>query len=61
MTRREELIQFMSEKKLSIAEVAELLGRTQSTVRFWRSNGGRGIPADTFELLKVKAEGRESQ
>jgi hypothetical protein len=54
MSRREELIKLMDDHKLTAAQVAEMLGREATTVRFWRSNGGRHIPKDALELLKAK-------
>lgn len=53
-TRTRKLLQLMSDHRLKSPEVAAMLNRNPQTVRLWRSNVGRTIPADALELLEIK-------
>lgn len=54
-----ELHQLMDTHRLKAREVGELLGRSASTVRIWRVDGGaRAIPAQALELLRLKLQAR---
>jgi len=44
----------MSEHGLKSPDVAAMLKRNPQTVRLWRSNVDRTIPADALELLEIK-------
>lgn len=50
-----DLIKFMTDKSLSVKNVAELLDVKAATVRAWRSTKSRPIPKDKFKLLKLLA------
>jgi len=53
-TRTRKLLQLMSDHRLKSPEVAAMLNRNPQTVRLWRSNVARTIPADALELLEIK-------
>ena len=44
----------MAEHDLSCPDVAEILDRSESTVREWTSKGGADIPSHSLELLEYK-------
>lgn len=53
------LRELMKKYSLSVADVAEMTGRSESTVHIWRSSGeNRVIPQQTLELLELKLAGR---
>lgn len=55
MRFRNELDRIMAQHGLTARQVGDVVGRKPHTVRQWRANvGGRGIPAQTLELLRLK-------
>lgn len=57
--RTQALHDLIKEHNLSSRDVAELLGRTEQTVRHWRTESSvRPIPQDALELLKFKLKER---
>lgn len=53
MDKQVELKLLMEQRKKSVADIAKLLDRSESTVRMWRSKGGkRPIPDAQLKLLK---------
>lgn len=57
--RTKRLREIMTQKNITVAEVATMLGRTPQTVRTWRvATGGnaRVIPAHLLELLELKTK-----
>ena len=56
-TRTEQLHQLMTERGVSVARVAEILGRKPQTIRIWRcKDDRRQIPAHALELLRLKLD-----
>jgi DNA-binding transcriptional regulator YiaG len=54
-TNTEQLLEIITSNNLSTKDIAALLGRTNQTVRIWRSKTGhRVIPDHQLELLKLK-------
>lgn len=53
---RAELIKLMDAHKLKAEDVAKAVGRTEWSVRQWRSNSGQDIPAHMLELLQLKID-----
>ncbi len=54
-TNTEQLLNIIESNNLSTKDVAALLGRTNQTVRIWRSKAGhRVIPDHQLELLRLK-------
>ncbi len=57
----EQLLKLIDDNKLSTKDVAEMLGRTNQTVRIWRSKTGhRVIPDHQLELLRLKLASRQA-
>lgn len=56
-TRTEKLRSLMADHNLSEDKVAELLGRSVTTVRIWRckTEASKVIPQPLLELLELKA------
>jgi hypothetical protein len=56
----ERLLTFMADKQLSIADVSEILGRSNQTVRIWRSDNARKqvIPEHAFRVLELTVAAR---
>lgn len=53
--RTKKLHQLMAKHKLTPDDVAKILGRSATTVRIWRVNGGeRVIPEDALFRLETK-------
>lgn len=56
-----QLLEIIASNNLTTKDIAELLGRTNQTVRIWRSkNEGRVIPDHQLELLKLKLAQRKA-
>lgn len=53
MTRTEQLIQIMNERKLTSAQVAQLLGVQMNTVEVWRCKNETMIPQAKLSLLDI--------
>lgn len=51
---REKLLQLMADHRLSVAQVAELLGRSAQTVNEWRCINAKNISDNNLELLEFK-------
>lgn len=49
----------MARHRVSIKEVAQLLGRSSKTVRMWRSKTEPSIPDTLLELLELKLKAAE--
>lgn len=55
--KTEKLREIMRKHKLSNKTVAEMIGRSEQTVRIWScANGGREIPTTVLELLEFKVK-----
>lgn len=52
------LKELMSQYKLSIADVAVLLGRSQQTVKEWRCQNAKNISTNNLQLLELKLASR---
>ena len=55
-TPSNELNDLMTAHRLRCKQVAELLGRSEKTVRNWRCHHGPTIPASLLELLRLKLQ-----
>ena len=53
MTRAKKLRDLMSDHNLTCVQVGRMLDRQPQTVRAWRTDGGRQIPAQLLELLTL--------
>lgn len=54
MDKRERLHYLMTHYKKTVADIADLLDRSESTIRMWRSKGGkRPIPDTQLRLLEL--------
>jgi excinuclease UvrABC helicase subunit UvrB len=53
--RTTRLLDFMEQHQLSITDVSKMLGRSNQTVRIWRSDNARKqvIPEHSFRLLEL--------
>lgn len=56
-TRTQQLRQLMRQHNLSVKQVAEMLNRTEQTVRIWlcKTENSKTIPQQLLELLELKA------
>jgi transcriptional regulator with XRE-family HTH domain len=60
--RTEQLRAIMKRHKLKAKDVAEIVGRSQTTVRIWRcASSVRPIPASVLRLLELELDARNSQ
>lgn len=55
------LITLMQLHRLSCADVADLLGRTEQTVMIWRCKSQKVIPAQMLELLELKLQAQAAE
>lgn len=55
-TPSNELNDLMRAHNLRCKQVAELLGRSEKTVRNWRCHCGPNIPSTLMELLRLKLQ-----
>jgi hypothetical protein len=52
--RKEGLNRLMRERNMTARQVGALVGAAPKTVRNWRSSVDRDIPAQAWELLRLK-------
>ncbi len=52
--KTQRLIALMADHNVGIPDVAELVNRSEKTVRMWRSKNEPSIPDELLELLELK-------